>query len=131
MESDKVHWGRTKLYGSIEIDLERVGAPLCDDDVPIDSKDPDAPGVLVTQVDWEPEYPPGTPVLLIGTGMNLNPAIGIVVPEGVEVISGALDGCGIGLWVQQIDSKGFSGIWDAWGIVHNGTGVFCATIIKE
>jgi hypothetical protein len=110
------------LYGSLEMDLEAVGAPIKRHDANApdpDSRDPIRPGVLVHLVGWEPKYPENTPVLTIGTVSNLR--------------TGKIwvDGPGMGLWVHQLGPSGFAGRWDAWGIVSDGSGYFCASPIRE
>lgn len=121
------HWGGSDLYGFTDLDFSAVGAPVLggEDIPPPGSEDPDAPGVLVQAVDFERQYPPGTPVLLIGTVGNLNPVAGRAPNEG-EVVVLTTDGSGIGLWVHEVSENGFVGRWSEWGIVRDGGGRFCA-----
>ena len=106
----------TPLYGWLEADLAKVDAPICTNPPHPDptSTDPISPGVLVHLIDWKEPYPENTPVLTVAALVNLRNE------HGWE------DGCGIGLWVRQMDGKSFSGDWKAWGIVHAGSGHFCA-----
>lgn len=122
------HWGGSELYGFTDIDLDAVGAPWPGDDdhVPLPtSRDPQAPGVLVENVDFEEGYPDGAPVLLMGTVSNRNPAVAIT-PEGAQILELWPDGEGIGLWVHEVPAEGFIGRWREWGIVYDGRGKFCA-----
>lgn len=120
------HWGGSRLHGAVTIDLNKVGAPLLPgDDVPLPtSENPDAPGVLVASVGFD-GYPNRAPVVLVGTVSNRNPLVG-VTPEGRQISNLSLDGGGIGLWVHEVTTDGFTGRWSEWGIVRDGRGVFCA-----
>ena len=108
------------LYGWIDADLEKVGAPICamEGEVLPNSHDPVFPGVIVEVERNDDTYPDGTPVLNIGTVSN------------DRTVVFATDGCGIGLWVHEIDPNGFSGKWGEYGIIANGRGRFCATRIE-
>ena len=109
------------LYGWTEVDLGRVGAPLCSDGpapAPT-SRDPVFPGVLVLTVDpaWAFEAngvvrPKDGPMLVLGTLSNMR--------DG----AGRLDGCGIGLFAQSIGRNCIRGAWAEWGIVADGRGRF-------
>lgn len=113
---------RIPLFGSLDVDLGAVGAPVDLDDPHAPhpaSSDPIRPGVLVHLIDWASNYPRGTPVLTVGSLSKL---------RADQVWS---DGPGIGLWVHQVREQGFSGIWDAWGLLAGGQGYFCAARVSQ
>lgn len=119
------------FYGWAKIDFTAVGAPVIPGDGPSPaSTDPASPGVLVHVIDWKKQYPPGTPVLTVGTNSNYNPVVS-GGPDGVEVIKMSTDGSGIGLWVHEAREGSFTGRWEEWGIVQDGRGFFCATLVEE
>ena len=100
---------KVPLYGTLDIDFKSVNAPVV---INTKSDDPIYPGVLVNVLDWM-----GTkqqPVLVVGSEGNTR--------DGSMI----LDGTGIGLFVQYIDDSSFRGRWGAWGILHGGSGYFCA-----
>ena len=108
------------LYGWTDVDLHRVGAPLCDDGTPPPtSRDPVFPGILVITLDpaWAFEAtgvtrPKDGPILVMGTASNMR--------DGRVRI----DGCGIGLFGQSPGRACIRGVWSAWGTVGDGRGVF-------
>ncbi|HET7231560.1 MAG TPA: hypothetical protein VFJ16_16240 [Longimicrobium sp.] len=104
----------TPLYGTAELDWRAVGAPMADFFEPSDTvhpaptlDDPVYPGVLVLARG-------GDVVLSIGSVFNRR--------DGSQW----MDGAGIGLRVRGSDARGFWGTCDAFGIVRNGSGYFCA-----
>ena len=106
---DAENLAETPLYGSIAIDFAAVNAPVSKLS---GSLDPIYPDVLVRIIDFAGID--GQPAVVIGSEGNRR--------DGVST----LDGRGIGLFVQEIRDTGFAGKWDAWGIVHGGSGYFCA-----
>lgn len=110
----------TPLYGWTDIDLKGVAAPICPEGPePLpSSQDPVFPGVLVLKLDprWKFEsrvtYRKDAPILVIGTGTNLR--------DGTMI----LDGCGIGLFVQDRDGRCLRGEWAEWGLEVDGRGTF-------
>ena len=119
------HWSETKLYGRVAIDLAAVGAPVVRGVGPDpNSDDPQAPGVLVDALRHDNHTPREVPVLTIGTDSNANPIKRR--PDGTEVITMTLDGPGVALWVYRASAEGFVGRWSEWGLVVDGSGVFCA-----
>jgi len=106
---DAENLAETPLYGSITIDFAAVNAPVTNLS---GSLDPVYPDVLVHVIGFEGIE--GQPAVVIGSEGNRR--------DGVSI----LDGSGIGLFVQEIRDTGFAGKWDAWGIVHGGSGYFCA-----
>jgi hypothetical protein len=108
----------TPLRGWIDTDLRAVGAPLCDEATPPTSRDPVFTGVLVlkTEPDWKLEtrvpFRHEAPILAIGTGTNIR--------DG----KARLDGCGIGLFVQDRSFRCVRGEWTEWGLKGDGRGTF-------
>ena len=110
----------TPLYGWTDIDLKGVAAPIClEDPYPLpSSQDPVFPGVLVLKLDPEWKlasrvmYRKEAPILVIGTLTNMR--------DGKM----RLDGCGIGLFVQDRDGRCFRGEWAEWGLEVDGRGTF-------
>ena len=101
-----------QFYGWTNLDLARVGAPICSDGISPSpaSRDPLRPGALV---DASPNRAEVSPIL-IGTLSNLR--------EG----SMYTDGCGIALFLEAWDGSCYSGSWDAWGMAIDGAGTFRA-----
>jgi hypothetical protein len=112
----------TPLYGWTDIDLNGVAAPICPQSEtlapPPSSQDPVFPGVLVLKLDpsWKLAsrvmYRKEAPILVIGTGTNIR--------DGTQI----LDGCGIGLFVQDRDGWCLRGEWAEWGLEIDGRGTF-------
>jgi hypothetical protein len=109
------------VYGWTDVDLHRVGAPLCDEGpAPLPgSRDPVFPGVLVLTLDpaWALEAngvrrPKDGPIVVIGTLSNMR--------DGRL----RLDGCGIGLFGQSTGRACMRGVWAEWGLAVDGRGVF-------
>jgi hypothetical protein len=99
------------FYGWTQLDFQRVGAPMCHDELSPSpaSQDPIRPGAFVpSRALWD------SPVILIGTLTNLRTG------------SLYLDGCGIGLFIKTWTGTCFEGVWDQWGIATAGTGTFSA-----
>jgi hypothetical protein len=111
-----IHW--TPLRGWIDADLRAVGAPLCDEATPPQSRDPVFTGVLVlkTGPDWKLETRVSRrhedPILVTGAGANIR--------DGEP----RLDGCGIGLFVQDRSFRCVRGEWAEWGLERDGRGTF-------
>lgn len=125
--TERQHWGGTNLVGHVDLDLSRVGAPMLrDENHPSpDSREPNAPGVLVLSAGFEEGYPNDAPVLAVGTVSNRNPVVD-GTPEGEPIEVMMLDGGGIALWVHRVTAEGFEGRWAEWGLVVDGRGTFCA-----
>ena len=109
--------GLPQFYGWTPLNSDRVGAAVCNDDgpePPATSQDPMLPGVLVL-----PKNRAGELVIVIGTLSNLR--------------TGALylDGCGIGLHVNDWDGTCYRGTWGSWGIERGGSGTFRACPLPE
>jgi hypothetical protein len=108
------------LYGWTDIDLNGVAAPICPEGPePLPSSDdPIFPGVLVLKLDpnWKLAsrvmYRKEAPILVIATGTNIR--------DGTQI----LDGCGIGLFVQDRDGRCLRGEWAEWGLKTDGRGTF-------
>jgi hypothetical protein len=83
-----------------------------------ESRDPIFPGVLALVIDWH-EARKGQIVLVIGTLSNR------------RTTEGMLDGAGIGLFIEKLDSDSFAGSWGPWGLLMGGSGHFCATRISS
>jgi hypothetical protein len=82
-----------------------------------------------TRASVDPVYPP---IIALGTRgvyqgrpwLDLTLAVGSI--GNARDGSMGLDGAGIGLNVQRVNSAGLVGYWDAYGIVLTGSGYFCA-----
>ncbi|MDA8020313.1 MAG: carboxypeptidase-like regulatory domain-containing protein [Thermoanaerobaculia bacterium] len=96
------------LWGHTTLDPGRVGIPTCEGDVPPDSEDPVYPGVVVIESSPVDDLP----ALLISTLTNIR--------DG----SLYLDGCGVGLFIEERTPSGWRGKWREWGIVQDGRGTF-------
>ena len=106
-----------RLYGFIEFDFGKIGAPIRIGDTVApapNSTDPVYPGVLVIE-DLKEK---GGVALWVGTVLNLRN----------DLRTGVLwrDGPGIILLVHCLTPTEFSGTWGAGGIVTDGSGYFCA-----
>ena len=104
-------------YGAVELDFERLGAPVFRNDTlvpPPESRDPVRPGVVVLVQNWQTDTLPRTLVLVIGSLTNRRDE------------EGWADGPGIGLWVRATKDRDFSGTWSEFGIIRGGQGHFCA-----
>ena len=129
LEAPSEHWGHTRLYGHADVDFKAVGAPMLAELGPrSDSQDPNAPGVLLQRANFDPGYPDDAPVLLIGTLSNSNPIH--VDADGKQFETISLDGAGIGMWVHKVTKSGFVGRWSEWGLLVDGSGVFCAKRVR-
>jgi hypothetical protein len=109
----------TPLWGATDVKFHVVGAPVLASDTLVPSPtslDPVYPGVLVTILRSPIRANPVGNILLIGTLTNRRADIGW------------MDGPGIALAVRQVDSSGFRGTWQEWGIVMGGRGYFCAIL---
>ena len=109
----------TPLWGATDVKFDVVGAPVTASDTLVPaptSLDPVYPGVLVRILRPPIGANPAGIVLLIGTLTNRRADIGW------------LDGPGIALAVRQVDSSGFRGTWQEWGIIMGGRGDFCAVL---
>ena len=109
----------TPLWGATDVKFDVVGAPVPASDTLVPtptSLDPVYPGVLVTILRSPIGAIPAGNILLIGTLTNRRADIGW------------MDGPGIALAVRQVDSSGFRGTWQEWGIVMGGRGYFCAIL---
>jgi hypothetical protein len=108
--------GPPQFYGWTPLDFRRVAAPICNDGAapPPTSQDPMRPGVLVRS-----KKSAAPPIILIGTLSNLR--------------TGSLfyDGCGIGLFVNDLDGTCYRGTWGNWGIVTGGSGTFRACLLRD
>jgi hypothetical protein len=108
---------RTPLYGSLDADLTKVGAPLPDGrnaDEPLPSStDPLFPGVLV-HVQLRPTERQQN-VLTVATSINAR----------VDLGYGVADGPGIFLRVRELTPAAFAGTWAQGGLEEAG-GYFCA-----
>lgn len=96
-----------KFWGSTNISLEKVAAPLCNPLVKPDSHDPVFPGLIVIQTEDNPA------LILISTAANRR--------------DGRLtsDGCGIRLDIHRATKDGcLEGRWKEWGVIRDGRGVF-------
>lgn len=108
----------TPLRGWTDADLRGVGAPLCDEATPPSSRDPVFTGVLVLKMgpDWKLETRVtrrnDAPILVTGTVTNIR--------DGRL----RLDGCGIGLFVQERSFRCVRGEWVEWGLEGDGRGTF-------
>jgi len=108
----------TPLRGRTDIDLHRVGAPLCDGHPQPSSRDAIQTGVLVLKLDPDMQletrvpHRHEAPLLVTGTLTNIR--------DGRP----RLDGCGIGLFVQERLMGCQSGEWAEWGLKHDGRGTF-------
>ena len=98
----------TPLQGTLDIDLDQVGARRIGDPA---STDPDAPGVLVLEFDRR-----GTRQVMLRIGSEAN-----------RVDQRLYDGAYTVLRVQQIDADGFAGAWESGVRSSVATGHFCAT----
>ena len=98
----------TPLQGTLDIDLDQVGARRIGDPA---STDPDAPGVLVLEFDRR-----GTRQVMLRIGS-----------EADRVDQRLYDGAYTVLRVQQIDADGFAGAWESGVRSSVPTGHFCAT----
>lgn len=97
----------TPLGGTIEIDLESIGAQPVGD---LDSTDPEAPGVLVLESDGAE----GRTILLrLGSEANQRGRM-------------SFDGAFTVLYVQRMDGEGFSGAWWSGVRATRTEGHFCA-----
>ena len=108
---------RRPLYGYLDADLARVGAPLpngltADEPMP-NSTDPLFPGVLVHVQKGPGERQQN--VLTVATSINAR----------VDLGYGVADGPGIFLRVREIAPDGFAGTWAQGGLEEAG-GFFCA-----
>lgn len=113
--------GSTPFFGATDIAWRQVHAPLAataDVNQPASaSTDPVYPGVLALKTNWDPHT---SYVLTVGTVSNRR--------DGQV----AVDGWGIGLWVQRaLPGGGFSGTWKEWGRVAAGRGYYCAVAWPE
>ena len=108
------------LYGWTDISLAGVGVPICEDGPapPAWSQDPVFPGVLALKLDPDMSLEARVPyrkdalILVTGTGTNIR--------DGKP----RLDGCGIGLFVQDRGWRCLRGEWTAWGLEADGAGTF-------
>lgn len=106
---------KVPLYGSVNIDFEKVNAPIIMYDGELntpDSKDPIYPGVLV-------HHSGNQYSLTIGTVSN--------VRNGKM----SLDGTGIILNVEVLRNGSFSGNWEEYGIVSGDRGTFEAILTEK
>ncbi len=106
------------LIGHTSVDLLGVGAPMARSNDAVEpswtSRDKTHPGVLVLVARRYGTDSISAVDLLIGTVSNHR--------DG----SNWLDGAGIHLSVNEISDSTFAGHWGAWGIIHDGSGYFCA-----
>lgn len=108
------------LYGWTDVNLSAVAAPMgsASEIINPESRDPIFPGVLVLVIDWD-EARKGQIALVIGTLSNR------------RTTEGMLDGAGIGLFIEKLDSDAFAGSWGPWGLLMGGSGHFCARRISS
>jgi hypothetical protein len=102
------------FYGWAKLDFRKIAAPLCNGPPDPDSRDPARPGALVPGRRFR-----GQQMILIGTMWNLR--------DGQEY----RDGCGIALSIESSIGGCYSGIWNRWGIVGNGSGSFRACSVPN
>lgn len=96
------------LWGYTTLDPERVGIPICEGHVPPDSEDPVYPGVVLIESSPVDDLP----ALLSSTMTNHR--------DGTLT----LDGCGVGLLIEERTPSGWRGKWSEWGILKDGRGTF-------
>jgi hypothetical protein len=105
------------LWGWTDLNMSRVAAPICADDIhpPPNSRDPEYPGVVV----WGECLPSAGALPLILVSTVLTPRNG----------SSYTDGCGIVLTAKRWAGDCYHGHWSGSGLVHDGAGTFtlCAS----
>lgn len=115
--ADSSYISITPLYGWLDAELDRVGAPICattPHPAPT-SDDPVYPGVLVhTHRDLPlPSNAKGEVMLTVSTLRNLR--------NGEDW----LDGCGFVMYITSWDGECYRGTWSKFGRRSDGSGRYC------
>jgi hypothetical protein len=121
---DPSHWSQSEYYGFASIILIDLDIPL--GPPAVDSRDPDAPGIVVTR-HWSR---PDRWLLWIGTASNAKPRT-VHDAKGQERKVVTTDGKGIVLVVEEANESEILGTWGRAGIVGTGRGHFCAFRVAD
>lgn len=111
------------LYGWLDADLARIGAPICSGYPHPDpsSRDPVYPGVLAhIQRDHASPFPPGRRTFLTVATLS-NPRTGVLWT----------DGCGFAMYVVGWKEGCIVGSWEEWGLRVDGRGRYCLCPKRE